>query len=33
MARDYSSYIKGYVTIRVEGFFIERFMNTCNTGI
>lgn len=30
MARDYSSYIKGYVTIRVEGFFIERFMNTCN---
>lgn len=30
MARDYSSYIKGYVTIRVEGFFIERFINTCN---
>jgi len=30
MARDYSSYIKGFVTIRVEGFFIERFINTCN---
>ena len=30
MAREYSSYIKGYVTIRVEGFFIERFINTCN---
>ena len=30
MAKDYLSQLKGYVTIRVEGFFIERFINTCN---
>jgi len=29
MTKEYSSYIKGYVTIRIEGFFLERFMNTC----
>ena len=34
MAKDYLSQLKGNVTIRVEGFFIERFLNLCmNRGI